>query len=157
MYQSIVSEPFLESVPQLHLLFVIGMLSYVSGGGKVDSDSIENYSGDIIIPTDLLFWATFLLSFAASTFGIVKFIKSGPAGIVRNDKWLDGFGTLTFILLFANVASTMIVKGIVMSISIVYLVDSGERGHISNDPLYLAPCLGLFILAFLPQCLHVSS
>ena len=118
-----VSEPFIESVPQVHLLFVLWTHS------KRPNAAIE--------VTD--FWyVTFLLSIAAASFGISKFIKAGPAGFMRNDKWLDGFVTWTFILLFLNVAFTLMAKGFTMA----FFVTRHE---------YL-----LIFFAIFPQCLHVS-
>ena len=90
---------------------------------------------------------TLFLSIAAASFGITKFLKAGPASIVRNDKWMDGFGTWTFILLFLNVACTLIAKGGVVGVCIGALFSAQ-----SSSVNYL-----LIFIFFLPQCLHVSS
>ena len=90
---------------------------------------------------------TFLLSLASASFGVTKFIKAGPASIVRNDKWLDGFGTLTFMLIYLNVSCILFTKGLIIG----RLVDLIQRSKISSLNNLL-----IFIV-FLPQCLHVSN
>ena len=124
----------MEAVPQLHLLFVIFELTAWTG-----QNAAVEVSG--------LFCVTFVLSLASATFGIVKFIKAGPASIVRNDKWLEGFGTWTFILLYLNVACTLITKG-----SVICIVVGGIDASKSSSLNYL-----LIFIAFLPQCFYVSS
>ena len=145
-----VSEPFIEALPQLHLLLIIGVMSY----NEERFIGVSTEKNATVVPR--LIWSgfglsesglTFLLSLASASFGVTKFIKAGPASIVRNDKWLDGFGTLTFMLINLNVSCILFTKGLIIG----RLVDLIQRSKISSLNNLL-----IFIV-FLPQCLHVSS
>merc|ERR1712241_1206841 len=92
-------EPFLESVPQVHVLLLLWKLS---GEGCDSAVGVSN---------DPLFLVTFSASVATASFGISKFLKSGPCRIIRNNTCCSGFGTLSYILLLLNIASTVIAKG----------------------------------------------
>ena len=124
-------------MPQAYLLLT---LAFADGGYGA------NIQRRVIDINSYLFYGTFSLSIAAAIFGTAKFLKSGPTRIVRNDKCVDGFGTMTFILIFFNVAATLIGRGMVMSWVIVYLVRHGRSKF-----YYL-----LLLLNFLPQLVHVS-
>ena len=124
----------MESVPQVYVLSTILGLS---GPGSCE----EPVNID-----DTLFLITFSTSIASASFGISKFIKSGPARIVRNDKCLMGFGTLSFILIFTNIALTVVGKGFVIS---SYL---GNLAMQTPGMTYLP----LVLVCFIPQLLHVS-
>ena len=132
-YQTIVSEPFLESVPQVHILMVIYILSINSPN---PCNKVYTVGGDT------LFINTFSTSIVTASFGISKFIKSGPARIVKNDKCLIGFGTLSFLLIFTNIALTLVGKGCIIALYV----------YINNNTYFV-----LLLLCFLPQLFHVSS
>ena len=101
---------------------------------------------------DWRFIVTFLTSLATASFGISKFMKSGPAQIVRNDKCLMGFCTLSFILIYLNVAVTVIGKSLVLAAYVGDLQLRFEEGFITNRNLYIS----LGFIAFIPQFVHVS-
>ena len=136
-YETIVSEPFLESVPQVHMLLVIFILSIQSINTSERCDRA--------VVGDTLFFTTFSTSIVTASFGISKFIKSGPTRIVKNDKCLMGFGTLSFLLIFTNIALTLVGKGCIIAF---YVFEA-----FSNNMTYLV----LLLLCFIPQLLHVSS
>ena len=131
-----VSEPFLESVPQVYVLLT---LAFSSGGFYTNKPGILDINSN-------LFWVTASLSITAASFGIAKFLNSGPTRIVGNNKCLDGFGTLTFILIFCNVAVTLVGRGMVIGMEIAYIA------YLGNNKFYNLQIL----LTFLPQFLHVS-
>ena len=145
----LVSEPFIESLPQVHLLLVLLIMSS-STGGPGDVKPVE-FSFD--------FWLTFSLSVAAASFGITKFVKAGPASIMRNDKWLDGFGTWTFILVFLNIFITLCAKGFATATLIAGIANVIHLNSLSNRTSYPMSSLNylLTLVGFLPQILHVSS
>ena len=128
-------EPFLESVPQLHTLWIIFLIS------KNGLISCEKH-----VPFDTLFIATYSTSVVTASFGIAKFIKSGPARIVKNDKYLMGFGTLSFILIFINIALTIFGRGLLIGFFVDYVEKQG-----ASRTYFL-----LILLCFIPQLLHVS-
>ena len=126
----------------MHLLLVIKLMSFneerFKGVLTEKNATVDTSSGSGL---------TFLLSLASASFGVTKFIKAGPASIVKNDTWLDGFGTLTFMLIYLNVCCILLIKGLI----IARFVD-----HIQGSQSSLLNYLLIFIV-FLPQCLHVSS
>ena len=127
------SEPFLEAVPQLHILLFIW--SYSGGNGSCGG-----------LEVDEVFYMTFFTSVLTGSFGISKFLKAGPCQIIRNDSFLMGFGTLGYLLLLMNIACTLVGKGLVL---VVYIDDGpGSVG--------LRLGMGLMLLNFIPQLLHVS-
>ena len=86
-----VSEPFLEAVPQVHILLVIWVLDGGGCSGAVDGGPF--------------FITTFVTSVITASFGISKFLKSGPCRFIKS------FGTLSYFLLFLNIAATIVAKG----------------------------------------------
>ena len=131
----LISEPFLESVPQIHILLVIWAIDQVGSG----CSAIPNW--------DPLFITTFTTSVLTASFGISKFLKSGPCHIIRNDSYLMGFGTLSYILLLINIFATLVSKGLVF---VFYL--TGYQDDFVNRQ-------GMAIMTpnFIPQFLHVCS
>merc|ERR1712086_1244336 len=69
-------EPFVEAIPQVHILLVILMAS-LGGPGKS-----SNYNNGVFDPRSGLFLPTFLTSIFSATFGMSKFLKVGPCPIV---------------------------------------------------------------------------
>ena len=94
-----VPEPYIESVPQILILLIILTLSFPLGDCRAP------------VRLDVPFLLTFSTSVGASSFGLAKFIKSGPAGIIKTEKCLMGFGTGTFILTMLSIAAVICGKG----------------------------------------------
>ena len=134
-----VSEPFLESVPQLYVLL---MLAFESGNywRQDESRIIDINSSDSAI------FVAFALSLISGSFGIAKFIKAGPTGIVDKGKPLDGFVTMTFILIYFNVGAILLGRVCALGMLIANFAEKG-----SSKSSYL-----LVLLSFLPQFVHVS-
>ena len=88
-------EPFLESVPQVHIILMI-----VFGFGNT------------VDPGAPLAIATFSLSVFAAAFGITKFFSVGPCRLIPYDKINVGF-----FLVMLNVASCLVGKGWIMNIA----------------------------------------
>ena len=117
-------------MPQVHILLVI----WAIGSGS-SCNPVDGY--------DPLFMTTFATSVMTASFGISKFLKSGPCHIIRNDSHLMGFGTLSYILLLTNIIITLVGKGLIFPL---YLYGPGQKGLI----------LVVMTLNFIPQFLHVS-
>ena len=122
----------MESVPQVQILLAI----YVAYGGDGCSSPVQR--------GDVLFIVTFSLSVLSATFGVAKFIKSGPARVINNEKCLMGFCSATFILLFFNIAATLVGRGFVIGFYSAEIVRENKINII------------LVFLCFVPQLLHVS-
>jgi len=137
-------EPFIESCPQLHLLFVFWIMSKDDRVCEAAADFFGLCKYEAAVEATYFFYVTLCLSLASATFGIVKFIKAGPASIMRNDKWLDGFGTWTFILIYLNVACTLMAKGLMIG-DFIDEISKTQGSSIS----YL-----IIFIVFLPQCVH---
>ena len=107
-----VSEPFLESIPQIHILLVIL------------SQTLTNSSHELVVgksrSDQILFWTTFSLSVFSATFGIAKFLKVGPCCLVSSHGPLGGLGSIGFLTLMLNIASTLLLKGILLVLSGFY-------------------------------------
>ena len=133
-----ISEPFLEALPQIHILLILFILNpYVT------------YYLD-----EKLFIATFGTSLLTATFGIAKFLKTGPSRLVPDQGPLGGHGTLAFLLLMLNVASTIVSKGIMLA-----ALGWGINDHWIGEPLTMNDSLvvGVWIaICYLPQLVNVG-
>ena len=67
---------------------------------------VEEYNRNYV-----LFWTTFSLSVFSATFGIAKFLKVGPCRLVSSHGPLGGIGSIGFLTLMLNIASTLVLKG----------------------------------------------
>ena len=93
-------EPFLESVPQVHIILMVTIGAY----------------GKTVDPRAPLAIATFSLSVFSAAFGITKFFSVGPCRLIPYDKI-----NLGFFLMMLNVASCLVGKGFLLAL------DSGGR------------------------------
>ena len=91
------------------------------------ADNIEDCHDPFV--RDTLSMVTFLTSMATASFGIAKFVKSGPARIVRNDKCLMGFGTLSFILIFINILLTLFLKAGMVAVFVDQMWEQGTKAY----------------------------
>ena len=99
-----ISEPFVESLPQVYILFSLAEQNPQLIGSLGLNGS----------PPDLLFFLTFSSSIISSTLGIVRFLKDGPSPLLSKEGFLGGMCKPGFILLFINVGSTIVLKGVVL-------------------------------------------
>ena len=130
------SEPFLEAVPQIHILLALWVLN-------------ETITFSL---NPNLFIATFSSSVLTATLGIAKFLKVGPCRLVPDEGILGGHGNLSFLLIMVNIATTILSKGFLLP-AIAY----------DNELNSLVPLvdvkLGILIwilVSYLPQMLYVS-
>ena len=89
-------EPFLESVPQVHIILMVTIGAY----------------GVTVNPGSDLAIATFSLSVFSAAFGITKFFSVGPCRLIPYDKI-----NLGFFLMMLNVASCLVGKGFLLAIT----------------------------------------
>merc|ERR1719203_2256779 len=108
-------EPFLESIPQCHVLLTILLASQ-----KIPFRTDTYNEG--VIEASYFFTATFLTSIFSATFGMTKLLKIGPCAIVSRTKY--GLG---FMLIFLSILFCMGGKGILLAQMIADLgfYDSG--------------------------------
>ena len=90
-------EPFLESVPQVHIILMVTI-------GAI---------GKTVDPEAPLAIATFSLSVFSAAFGITKFFSVGPCRLIPYDKI-----NLGFFLMMLNVASCLVGKGFLLAIAL---------------------------------------
>ena len=90
-----IPEPFLESMPSVHIFFCLWILQ----------------PRLIFDRNPMLFWVTLSSSVFSATLGIAKSLKSGPCRLVPDQGFLNGFGQVGFVLLVINIASTILSKG----------------------------------------------
>ena len=84
-------EPFLESVPQVHIILVV----------------VFNTREQTVNPRAPQAIATFALSVFSAAYGITKFFSVGPCRLIPYDKM-----NLGFFLLMLNVAFCLVGKGL---------------------------------------------
>ena len=133
-----ISEPFCESVPQLHILLVLWVLN---------TKIIYELSPGLFI-------ASFSTSVLSATLGIARFLKIGPCRLVPYHGPLDGHGNLSFLILVLNIASTIVSKGILLpaigyGIFYVGQFEPQYKNLFNKIWLWLAIC-------YLPQLIYVS-
>ena len=95
VFVSSISEPFLEAVPQVHIIFLIVFIERV---------------GKTADPTDGL--ATFCISVFAASYGMAKFFMAGPCRIIPYNKL-----NLGFLLLILNIALCLVAKATLLSVA----------------------------------------
>ena len=141
-YSLIILEPFLESVPQIYILLVIWSIDGQFGGCSIVAPNAKR--DDL---SSALFKTTFIMSILTASLGISKFLKCGPCHFIRNDSYLMGYGTISYILLLINIWSTLVSKGFVL----FFYVDPVLLPYTTRQ-LWRA----VMILNFIPQLLHVT-
>ena len=99
-HNSLISEPFLESLPQVHLILLI-VVTGIDGG--IGGGAVGNHSWQTII--------TFTLSVFSACFGISKFFNVGPSRLIPYDEM-----NLGFFVLMMNIASCFIGKGFFLAL-----------------------------------------
>ena len=120
---------------------------------------VESFFGTIFmyVQGDLsagpLFWWTLNLSMLTASFGVAKFLKSGPSRIVMSEKCMDGFGTLTYILIVFNIFTTLVGRGWVTGNVLFRIALSGSKQGYLLILLNFAPQIGLTIFYQLLQLL----
>ena len=92
-HNSLFSEPFLESLPQVHLILLIVVTGISGSSGR----GIDNSSWQTVL--------TFSLSVISACFGMSKFFNVGPSRLIPYDKM-----NLGFFVLMVNIASCFIGK-----------------------------------------------
>ena len=169
-FKTHISEVFIEAVIQLHLLFLlIGWLASVDVPPRnwVTYDEI-NLLGD----NKLFIWLSFSISVSSATFGLAKFLKSGPFKILNEGPHVVGIGiTLLIISSFMISKAVWVVLG---AVDIDDFEDEDGKKHsmfvnFFNGPLIFGWGLGLgqlsllatwylfwFIFSMVPQILMVS-
>ena len=80
------SEPFLESVPQVHILLTL----WLEENHLFEGDDVKTF---------FLFYAKVATSIVSASLGIAKFLKLGPCRLIPNEGILGGYGSLSFLLL----------------------------------------------------------
>ena len=115
------AEPFVESVPQV---FVLTCISALSGRINTWSSYSSSYYGrayecieincgivgSLINPdADYWFFSTYLLSLVSASFGMCRFLKSGPMTLVSRTSY-----GCSFLLSMFTVAVGLVSKGVIM-------------------------------------------
>ena len=135
IYLLLVSEPFLEAVPQLHILFTLWWLdSWVTMGQYPK-----------------LFIATFSSSILTASLGIAKFMKVGPCRLVPDEGKIGGYGNPCFILLVFDIALTLVSKGsllfVLESLPLPFRLESHANAVI----------IAWVIICYFPYLVYVSA
>ena len=117
-------------MPQIHILLILWVLN-------------SEITSELNKP---LFITTFATSVLTATLGIAKFLKTGPCRLVPDQGPLGGHGTLAFLMLMLNIASTIVCKGIMLP-----AIQAGSY-HLHQS------VIGEWIsICYLPQLLYVHK
>ena len=120
-------------MPQIHILLILWVLN-------------SEITSELNKP---LFITTFATSVLTATLGIAKFLKTGPCRLVPDQGPLGGHGTLAFLMLMLNIASTIVSKGIMLP-----AIGAGPSSKRLSDQKSV---IGVWIsICYLPQLLYVS-
>ena len=106
MNQLYISEPIIESVPQVHILLSLWGLNPKLITGQLNFE---------IYDIDPLFLATFATSLISASKGIASFLMDGPCKLVPKNGLFGGLGTMGFIFLCLNIIATLISKGLMLA------------------------------------------
>ena len=102
-----------------------------------------------------LFITTFTTSVFTTTLGIAKFLKIGPCRLVPDQGPLGGHGTLAFLMLMLNIASTILSKGFMLP-AIGFLTESHPGSLFYGYPGGQNMAIGVWLaICYLPQLLYV--
>ena len=135
------TEPFLESVPQVIIMLMMWIGPHIG--------SCRNP----INGHDPLFITTFATSVTAASFGISKFLKSGPCRLITSDKLLMGFGTMSYTLLLINIAATVVAKGFAAAMAIgPHSIARFSITRFWHEGIFIVP-----VVLYLLQLVMVSS
>ena len=89
----LISEPFIESVPQTHLYLIV---------------TIAKFGGNFVNPT---FFLSFVTSVVSATLGLSKVLLKGPVKLVPSNRgYLGGYVQLPFFLLYCSVFTCLVGK-----------------------------------------------
>ena len=134
----------MEAVIQLHLLFLlIGLFAAVDSA----SNSIGSHAGIIGLlgENKWLIWLSFSISVSSATFGLTKFLKSGPFKILD-----EGFNAVGIGITLLIISSFMISKAVWVVLNTLYVPEEGEKnlpyGKYSQFNLSNAYLLAFFLL-----------
>ena len=131
-----ITEPFLEAVPQVHVLLTLWVLNH-----KITYELNPE-----------LYIATFISSVLSATFGIAKFLKIGPCRLVPDEGLLGGHANISFPLLMLNILSTITAKGFLLT-----SMNTGLSGD-EFDLFKAKDAVKVWILiCFVPQIIFVSD
>ena len=97
-------EPFLESIPQSHVLLVVLIQSLPQYWNQV------HYNIGVVDTTDPFFLATFISSILSASFGVSNLLKLGPCPLVPQNK----FGVV-FLMIFLSILGGLAGKGMMVA------------------------------------------
>ena len=125
----LISEPFIESVPQTHLSLIVV--------------TIAKFGGNFVNPT---FFLSFVTSVVSATLGLSKVLLKGPVKLVPSNRgFLGGYIQLPFFLLYCSVLTCLVGKAAWLP----YAMDGA-----AGDEIY---ALVWFAMMIAPQATMVSS
>ena len=131
----LLSEPFLESIPQVHIIMIIIFLQ--------DQRAIDPYSRQTIL--------TLSSSLFSATYGMSKFLRTGPCRLVPYGKFKLGF-----FLLMLNIACMLGGKAFIITLhNWVRITDDESLGVTNSDGLQLI--IRWILASIVPQMLFVST
>lgn len=103
-------EPILESVIQMHIVLCIFGLRWEI----LYKDNYNPFNKVGFFDSLEFFIFTFTLSVVSASKGLTDFLLHGPCKLLPTTGKIDGMGTIGYLLLFLNIAATMVAKGVLL-------------------------------------------
>ena len=127
--QLIFSEPFLEALPQLHILLIMWVYTTSVGGNELRSalignepSTFSNCKGDYDCGSEnvYFFWITLGLSVLSAAWGMSKYLMTGTCRLLPREKYFGGL-----LALLPCTIGIIITKGTMLFALANKLRDSG--------------------------------
>ena len=144
LFKILFSEPFLEALPQVHILIIL-----------------YQFDAEIIGGDNFASMGLFLLALVSSmftvSFGIAKFLKTGPCRLLPEEGLGGGFMHMGFVVTFLNVATMILCK----ANQLVFMVATSYEfryvlfwGASHRNDIKMA-IITWFMICYLPNLIHV--
>ena len=155
---------FAEAVIQMHLSFLlIGSITLLDiKYNKIWHDTVQEEKAFLgwLGDNKWLIWLSFSISFFSATFGLTKFLKTGPVKIVNHTSEIGQVPLVGFGITMVIIASFMISKAVWVFLNEEkYYTNGGESIPVGLGEPSLISQVFLFWLLFsmIPQILMVSQ
>lgn len=102
-----------------------------------------------------LFLITYSTSVLSASFGIAKFLKSGPCRLIPNEGFLSGYCQIGFLMVMLNTLCCIVIKGILLSLACAPWITM-DQTKIRTETINLKTFVVWFGLNYLPQLIFVS-
>jgi len=129
-------EPFVESIPQTHVMMIlfllinpekIAKLTGESGTSNIPIISDLGFGG---LDTSTIVTIKFIITILTSAFGIAQFLSKSPLRAISKDGFCMGYLKCSFFTLFFGSLLWLAGRAFWLAAAIVFVVDNDDKGKI---------------------------